>query len=79
LSALSRLDRKFSTKAIGTPVVDLAALQSWHQYSQATAPVWDWETARMDGKLHRFGYWGSRVLVLVVTIQEPAATNKAPV
>lgn len=54
-----------------TAVIDTATLESWGQYAEASDPCWDWEAARVDGKLLRFGYCGNRVLVLVVTLPPP--------
>lgn len=51
---------------------DIAADTSWAEYAAAPVQDWDWEAARLDGKLVRFGYQGDRVLVLVVSMyQEP--------
>jgi len=45
------------------------------------APVegeWDWEAARIDGKLYRVGYWRNEVLVVVLTLHESTLKRSAP-
>lgn len=37
----------------------------------AAVPEWDWEAARVDGKLIRCGYQRDRVLVLVLSLSGP--------
>lgn len=47
--------------------------QETHQTSD-----WDWEAARVDGKLIRFGYQRDCVLVLVLTLARPKAPDRQP-
>ena len=50
--------------------------EAWSRL-QPAEPDWDWETARIGGKLFRFGYCQDQVLVLVVTIHD-SDLNRVP-
>lgn len=41
-------------------------------------PDWDWEAARVDGKLIRFGYRRDCVLVLVLKLFPPKTPDRRP-
>lgn len=55
----------FEREVPGLEALAASAADPWLQ------DAWDWEAARVDGKLHRFGYCGDRVLVLVVVLHDP--------
>jgi hypothetical protein len=58
--------------------VNRFAARVWKPEERAADCDWDWEAARVDGKLIRFGYQPDCVLVLVLTLARPKATDHQP-
>lgn len=50
----------------------------WRLHERPEASAWDWEAARVDGKLIRFGYQRDCVLVLVLTLATPKTPDRQP-
>lgn len=45
--------------------------RTWRPDERTEDSDWDWEAARVDGKLIRFGYQPDCVLILVLTLARP--------
>jgi len=50
--------------------------EAWSRLGPAESE-WDWEAARIGGKLYRFGYCRNEVLVLVLTLHESTLNRVA--
>jgi len=51
--------------------------EAWSRLAPVEAE-WDWEAARIGGKLYRFGYCRNEVLVVVLTLHEATLNRSAP-
>jgi hypothetical protein len=58
--------------------VNTSASGRWRLHERPEDADWDWEAARVDGKLIRFGYQPDCVLVLVLTLARPKAPDRQP-